>query len=43
MRLEKTVLLQADPSAVWKALTDPKLTSKYYFGCEAISDGRSVV
>ena len=38
MRVEKTVLLQADPSAVWNALTDPKLTSKYFFGCEAISD-----
>ena len=38
MRLEKTVLLQAEPSAVWNALTNPELTKKYFFGCEAISD-----
>lgn len=38
MRVEKTVLLKADPSAVWNALTDPELTSQYFFGCEAISE-----
>lgn len=38
MQVEKTVTLRADASAVWDALTNPQLTKKYFFGCEAISD-----
>ena len=38
MRVEKTVTLQADASTVWDALTNPEVTRKYFFGCEAISD-----
>ena len=38
MRVEKTVELHADARTVWKALTDPELTRKYFFDCEAISD-----
>ncbi len=38
MRIEKTVTLQADASTVWDALTNPELTKKYFFDCEAISD-----
>ena len=38
MRVEKTVTLHADAATVWDALTNPQVTRKYFFGCEAISD-----
>lgn len=37
-KLEKTYAIDASPARVWKALTDPKLIKKYFFGTEAISD-----
>ena len=38
MQIEKKIKLQADAPTVWDALTNTKLTKKYFFGCEAISD-----
>ena len=38
MRVDKFIELQADAQTVWNALTDPALTRKYFFDCEAISD-----
>ena len=38
MQVAKTVELRADPTTVWKALTNPELTKQYFFGCEALSD-----
>jgi len=36
--VEKSVKLNADISKVWEALTNPEITNKYFFNCEAISD-----
>lgn len=36
--VEKSVKLNADLSNVWEALTNPEITKKYIFNCEAISD-----
>ena len=36
--VRKTITLNADISKVWEALTNPALTQKYMYGCEAISD-----
>jgi uncharacterized protein YndB with AHSA1/START domain len=33
-----SVLIDASPSKVWDALTNPEQTKKYMFGCEPISD-----
>lgn len=38
MWIKKTVKLHADPSTVWAALTNPELTKRYLYECEAISD-----
>ncbi len=38
MRVEKLVELRADARTIWRALTDPELTRKYFFACEACSD-----
>jgi uncharacterized protein YndB with AHSA1/START domain len=38
MQIEKIVTLPATPTIVWRALTDPVVTKRYYFGCEAVSD-----
>ena len=38
MRVEKTVELRADAPSIWRALTDPELTAKYFFACRACSD-----
>jgi uncharacterized protein YndB with AHSA1/START domain len=32
-----SVKINAEPGQVWKALTDPALTKKYFFGCEVHS------
>ena len=32
------VQIDAPPERVWKALTDPELTEKYYFGTRVESD-----
>lgn len=34
----ETIDIAARPEAVWKMLTDPALTRRYMFGCEALSD-----
>ena len=36
--IRRTIRLNAPPSTVWNALIDPKLTRKYMFGTEAVSD-----
>ena len=36
--VEKSVKLNADIANVWEALTNPEITRKYFFDCEAISD-----
>ena len=36
--VKKTIKLNAETSNVWEALTNPALTQKYMFGCEAVSD-----
>lgn len=33
-----SITIHADRNKVWLALTDPQLTKKYMFGCEAVSD-----
>lgn len=38
MQVTRTIELQADPTAVWNALTTPELTKQYFFACEAVSD-----
>jgi uncharacterized protein YndB with AHSA1/START domain len=35
--IKKTITLNAEPAKVWEALTNPDLTKKYMFNCEAIS------
>src|SRR5437870_4697257 len=35
---KKSITINAPPSDVWEALTNPVLTKKYMFNCEAISD-----
>ncbi|HYC83690.1 MAG TPA: SRPBCC domain-containing protein [Chryseosolibacter sp.] len=37
MTVKNSVLIEATPSAVWDALTNPVQTKKYMFGCEALS------
>ena len=36
--VKKSIKVNADISAVWDALTNPEMTKKYFFDCEAISD-----
>ena len=36
--VRKSITLSADISKVWEALTNPEMTKKYMYGCEAISD-----
>ena len=36
--VKKTIILSAEVSKVWDALTNPEQTKQYMFGCEAISD-----
>src|ERR1700742_720159 len=33
-----TITIQAPATKVWDALTNPEMTKKYMFGCEALSD-----
>jgi len=35
--VQKTITAQADRLQVWEALTNPKITKKYFFGCEVHS------
>lgn len=44
--VKKSIKLHTGVSQVWEALTNPELTKKYFFNCEAISDwcvGSSIV
>ena len=36
--VRKTIRIEADVAAVWEALTNPEITKKYFFNCEAISE-----
>jgi len=36
--VRKEITLNASPSAVWDALTNPEKTKKYFFNCEVHSD-----
>jgi uncharacterized protein YndB with AHSA1/START domain len=36
--VKKSVTFNTDISNVWEALTNPEITKKYFFNCEAISD-----
>ena len=36
--IENTIVINAPAKKVWEALTNPELTKKYMFGCEAVSD-----
>ena len=36
--VRKTVRIEAAVEKVWDALTNPEMTKKYFFNCEAISD-----
>jgi uncharacterized protein YndB with AHSA1/START domain len=37
---KKTINIDANPSKVWEALTDPKVIKQYFFGTEAESQWR---
>jgi uncharacterized protein YndB with AHSA1/START domain len=39
--VKKQVILDAAPTTVWNALTDPKRTKKYFFNCEVHSDWKA--
>lgn len=36
--VQQSVTIKAKPDQVWKALTDPEKTKKYFFNCEIHSD-----
>ena len=38
LKVEKSVLINASKTKVWKALTDPALIKEYLFGTETITD-----
>lgn len=38
LNVVSSITVNAPKAAVWDALTNPELTPKYMFGCEAISD-----
>ncbi len=33
-----SILIDAQPAAIWNVLTNPEQTKKYMFGCETVSD-----
>ncbi len=37
LMVRKSVSIKAEPEAVWKALTDPEKTKKYFFNCAVFS------
>jgi uncharacterized protein YndB with AHSA1/START domain len=44
--VKQSIKLQASPSEVWRALTDPEEIKKYFYGTNAVSDwkvGSSIV
>ena len=38
LNLSNTITIHSSIEKVWNALTDPKQTKKYMFGCETVSD-----
>jgi uncharacterized protein YndB with AHSA1/START domain len=38
LKVEKSVLIHASKTKIWKALTDPALIKEYLFGTETITD-----
>lgn len=40
LTVKKSIHINAPVQKVWQALTDPRLTEIYFFGCRAISDWR---
>jgi uncharacterized protein YndB with AHSA1/START domain len=36
--VHKEILLNASPEKVWRALTDPEITKKYFYHCKVLSD-----
>src|SRR4030095_4549726 len=36
--INNTITIDASPSKVWDAITNPEQTKKYMFGCETVSD-----
>jgi uncharacterized protein YndB with AHSA1/START domain len=38
LTVTNTITIQAPAARVWDALTNPEMTKKYMFGCEALSD-----
>lgn len=36
--VKKKIVINAKPSAVWDALTNPEKTKKYFFKCKVLSD-----
>jgi uncharacterized protein YndB with AHSA1/START domain len=38
LKVQKSVSIPADPSKVWKALTDPEQIKQYLFGTQTVSD-----
>jgi uncharacterized protein YndB with AHSA1/START domain len=39
--VEKSVVLNASPLMVWRALTNPEVTKKYFFHCKVYSDWKA--
>src|SRR3954465_12580202 len=39
--VRKKISLKAEPLEVWKALTDPERTKKYFFNCRVYSDWKA--
>ena len=39
--VHQSVVLNAEPSAVWEALTNPEKTKKYFFNCRVISNWKT--
>lgn len=38
MVIKEVIVFKADKKAVWNLITNPKMTKKYMFGCEVLSD-----
>jgi uncharacterized protein YndB with AHSA1/START domain len=39
--VKKKIAINAEPSKVWEALTNPAMTKKYFFNCEVFSDWKA--
>ena len=39
--IKKEIVINAKPEEVWSALTDPKMTQKYFFNSKVFSDWKS--